>query len=127
MRLIRIEIEEFGKLTDLSLTLGEGMNLIEGKNESGKSTLLAFLRFALYGFPRRNSEGGEERDKRLSWRNRRAAGSLTLEFEGEEYRITRSFLLRGTAAREMPSESLTVVRVSDGGRYGGGSIARRER
>ena len=116
MRLIRIEIEEFGKLTDLSLTLGEGMNLIEGKNESGKSTLLAFLRFALYGFPRRNSEGGEERDKRISWRSRRAAGSLTLEFEGEAYRITRSFLLRGTAAREMPSESLTVVRVSDGGR-----------
>ena len=114
MRFIKMEIEEFGKLTDFSLTLGEGLNLVEGKNESGKSTLLAFLRFALYSFPRRNSEGGDERDKRLSWRNRRAAGSLTLSHGGEEYRITRTFTVRGTAAREVPSESLSVVRISDG-------------
>lgn len=114
MRFLKIEIEEFGKLSDFSLTLDEGLNLIEGRNESGKSTLLAFLRFALYSFPRRNSEGGDERDKRLSWKNRRAAGSLTLLFGDEEYRITRTFTVRGTATREVPSETLSVVRLSDG-------------
>ena len=66
MRILKIEIEEFGKLRDLVLEPCEGLTLIEGENESGKSTLLAFLRFALYGFPRRGGADGDERDKRLS-------------------------------------------------------------
>ena len=114
MRIERIDIEEFGKLSDLSLELTNGLTLIEGKNESGKSTLLAFLRFALYGFPRRNSLDGEERDKRLSWSGKRAAGSLTLCVDGERYRITRRFLVRGTKIRESASEELTVLSLSDG-------------
>ena len=66
MRILKIEIEEFGKLSDRLFLLGEGMNLIEGANESGKSTLLAFIRFIFYGFPRKSGADGEEREKRLS-------------------------------------------------------------
>ena len=114
MRITRIEIEEFGKLKDLSMIPGEGMNLIEGANESGKSTLLAFLRFVLYGFPRRSGPDGEERDRRLSWENRRAAGYLLLHTAHGEYRITRTAFLRGSAAREIASEELSVLSLSDG-------------
>ena len=41
MRFVKIEIEEFGKLNDALFLLGEGVNLFEGANESGKSTILA--------------------------------------------------------------------------------------
>ena len=61
MKFLVAEIEEFGKLEHRRFTFGEGMNLIEGENESGKSTLLAFFRFIFYGFPRRNAAGGDER------------------------------------------------------------------
>ena len=41
----------FGKLDHRSLSFSSGLNIIEAPNESGKSTLLAFLRVMLYGFP----------------------------------------------------------------------------
>ncbi|MBR6727594.1 MAG: AAA family ATPase [Clostridia bacterium] len=114
MRILKIEIEEFGKLRDLVLEPCEGLTLIEGENESGKSTLLAFLRFALYGFPRRGGADGDERDKRLSWGRRTAAGQLTLETAEDRFRIVRRAYLRGSAARETLAEELSVVRLSDG-------------
>lgn len=111
MKFLVAEIEEFGKLEHRRFTFGEGMNLIEGENESGKSTLLAFFRFIFYGFPRRNAAGGDERDKRLSFRTRRAAGSLTFTCGGETYRVFRAV----TAKNERETtETLSVTEEPEG-------------
>ena len=109
MRILRIEIEEFGKLANREFVLGEGINLFEGANESGKSTLLAFLRFAFYGFPRKGGADGEEREKRLSWKNHRVAGKLYLESEQGEFCIFRAVTRQGNATRESFSEQLCVT------------------
>lgn len=114
MRIVRIEIEEFGKLKGLCLEPAAGLTLIEGENESGKSTLLAFLRFAFYGFPRRGGADGEERDKRLSWSGKLAAGQLTLVTAEGTFRIARRAYLRGRTAREALTEDLTVLRLPEG-------------
>ena len=111
MKFLTAEIEEFGKLERRRFVFGEGMNLIEGENESGKSTLLAFFRFLFYGFPRRNAAGGDEREKRLSFRTRRAAGSLTFTCRGETYRIFRAV----TAKNEREAtETLSVTGEPEG-------------
>ena len=39
----------FGKLQGRSLELGDGLNIIEAPNETGKSTWCAFLLSILYG------------------------------------------------------------------------------
>jgi uncharacterized protein YhaN len=114
MRLVSIEIEEFGKLQNCSFELDPGLNLFEGPNESGKSTLLAFLRFALYGFPRRVGPDGEERERRLSWQGHRAGGKLTLELAGEQYCISRRVTRQGASERESYSEQLRVTEVLTG-------------
>ena len=114
MRLLKIEIEEFGKLSDALFLFGEGMNLIEGANESGKSTLLAFIRFVLYGFPRKMGAEGEEREKRLSWQAGRAAGRLVLRTDAGDFSIFRSVTRQGSAARESFGETLLVTSLSDG-------------
>jgi len=114
MRIRKIEIDSFGKLHGLVLEPGAGITLIEGENESGKSTLLAFLRFVLYGFPRKGSPDGEEREKRLSWQDRTAAGRLTVESGGEQYRILRRCYMRGNAQRATLSEELSVIALSKG-------------
>ena len=54
----RIHIASFGTLEDRELTFGTGINIIEGENESGKTTIAAFLRFLFYGF-----SGEEEREQ----------------------------------------------------------------
>ncbi len=48
-----IFIDGFGCFHNFSLkNLTPGINVIKGKNEAGKSTLLSFIRFTFFGYPR---------------------------------------------------------------------------
>jgi len=48
-----LHIDGFGIFQDFSLALpGKGIQVIVGNNEAGKSTLLKFLRYTLFGYPR---------------------------------------------------------------------------
>ncbi len=107
MKIKELYIDVFGGLKDRRLTLTDGLNLIQGENESGKSTIMLFIKFMLYGLPRK---GNEERDRSVSRQEHCARGSMTLFHEEEEYRIERSFVegIRGG------SEKLIVYRLSDG-------------
>lgn len=114
MKFLSAEIEEFGKLSGKRFTFGPRMNLIEGPNESGKSTLLAFLRFALYGFPRATRPEGDERERRLSWQGQRAAGKLTLETEDGIFSIARSITRQGNSEHATYAEQLLVTELESG-------------
>ncbi len=91
MKIKEISIIQFGKLRNLTISPSEGMNVIFGQNESGKSTLLAFIKFVLYGLARRSpSIPVGERERAISWGSGTAAGSLTVEdADGRIYRIER--------------------------------------
>ncbi len=56
MRIKQIGIKNFGIFTNFTLDLTQGMNFILGENEAGKSTLLAFIRWVLFGFPKGKTE-----------------------------------------------------------------------
>ncbi len=45
----RIYIDSFGALRAKELTFDAGLNIIEGENECGKTTVAAFIRFIFYG------------------------------------------------------------------------------
>lgn len=106
MKLIRAEIIEFAAFKNRTFEFSEGLNIIEGYNESGKSTLLAFIRFMLYGFGGRSTQSGEpgERDKYLSWSGRRAAGTLTVQARGKVWRIEREGSMSPSSRGESYSE-----------------------
>src|SRR2546428_10204776 len=56
MRIEGWQIEGFGVFRDWEVRgLSPGLTVFLGPNEAGKSTLLAFLRGALFGFPGRRS------------------------------------------------------------------------
>lgn len=80
-----IHIISFGKLQDFRLDLSGGINIIEGGNESGKSTVSAFIKFMFYGLA---PEAGE-RARSISWQSATAAGTLTLRDGESLYRIER--------------------------------------
>lgn len=92
MKIKEINIIQFGKFSETVIRLEGGLNVIRGDNESGKSTLLGFIKFALYGVGRKNpSVTVGERERAISWKTGIAAGSLTVEDEsGKTYRIERS-------------------------------------
>ena len=49
MKIEKIKINSFGKLENKEYNLSENINLIYGKNEAGKSTLLKFIQNTFYG------------------------------------------------------------------------------
>ena len=70
----KIVIKSFGRINDMTLEFSDGVNVIEGENESGKSTIAAFIRYMLYGFTDDTDEGLSERKKRISWESGMAHG-----------------------------------------------------
>ena len=59
----RIEIISFGKFKNKIIDFSDGLNVIYGDNESGKSTVISFIYSMLYGF-------GDNRGKTLSLREK---------------------------------------------------------
>lgn len=111
MKLIRAEIVEFGGLRDRVFEFGKGMNIIEGYNESGKSTLLAFIKFMLYGLPPKTGalSDPEGRERCLSRTGGRAAGSLTVEACNHVWRIEREGVMTHTARGESYNEKPVLI------------------
>ena len=60
-----IKINGFGKHSNWELNFAEGVNVISGGNESGKSTVVAFIRAMLYGLSGRGAQN--ERKKFQPW------------------------------------------------------------
>ena len=92
MKIIEANIIQFGKFRERIFTFEDGFNIVKGDNESGKSTLLGFIKFVLYGVGRKNPNVViGERERALSWNVGIAAGSLVVEdVDGKKYRIERS-------------------------------------
>lgn len=80
-----IYIGSFGKLSDIKLDFSDGVNIIEGENESGKSTICGFIKFMFYGLGPKS----EEKLRYISWQTACASGTLTFSDAGHRYRIER--------------------------------------
>lgn len=91
----------FGSLKNVSLDLTSGMNIVEGRNESGKSTFGDLIRFIFYGF-----SGKADRENHLSFSTGIAEGSAIINCGGKRYRIER----RCVGAKD----SLSVIDLDDG-------------
>ena len=87
----KIDVKSFGLLKDTVLEFSESVNVIEGENESGKSTIAAFIKYMLFGFDSPEGEAGiSERTRRINWDTGIAQGSMTVRVRGKRYHISRS-------------------------------------
>ncbi|HHW25103.1 MAG TPA: AAA family ATPase [Clostridiales bacterium] len=84
MQIESIHIVSFGGLRNFTLELSSGLSVIEGPNESGKSTIAAFIKFMLYGFSSK-----DERALHTSWDGEAAEGSMVIIHNNSRYRIGR--------------------------------------
>ncbi|MCR4605303.1 MAG: AAA family ATPase [Eubacterium sp.] len=93
MKLISCHIQNFGKISDLSLDFSDGLNSIREDNGWGKSTLGAFIRAMFYGFEgeRKRDVLENERKRYKPWQGGVFGGSLKFEISGKAYEITREF------------------------------------
>lgn len=82
-----LHIGDFGGTKNRDITFADRINIIEGRNESGKSTLASFIRFMLYGFSDKS-----QRQRYYSWGTRAASGTMTVVSGGMRYRIEREHI-----------------------------------
>ena len=84
----------FGKFEDKKIELQDGINLIYGVNEGGKSTITNFIDGIFYGFSR-DSLARKVRDelfeKSRPWTSNLYRGYIILNDGEEDYRISRDF------------------------------------
>ena len=73
----------------LSLIHISGLNIIEAPNESGKSTLLAFLRVMLYGFPPRERGAMADKNRYAPWSLSPMRGTLALTCQKGDITLQR--------------------------------------
>ncbi len=97
----------------MTLEFSERVNVIEGENESGKSTIAAFIRYMLYGFT--DSEGEvSEREKRINWQSGLAQGSMYVRVGGKRYVINRSTVPADDSDRPTYREESSIIDAETG-------------
>ena len=104
MKILSLRVEQFKKFDDAVMVgdFGDGLNLIAGPNETGKSTLLLALRAAL--FERHGAKTQAVKDF-SPHHVTGARPTVTLAFEtgGERYLLEKKFLKRPSARLETAS------------------------
>ncbi len=93
MKFRNIKINGFGNLIDKEYEFKDSINLIQGKNESGKSTMMGFLNsmfFGLYKTRKKNEISDDIRYK--PWNHSEFSGLIRYELDnGEVYTVFRDF------------------------------------
>ena len=93
MKINKIKINSYGKLKEKEINLKDGINIIYGKNESGKSTLLKFIVNSFYGISK-NKKGQEYSDfeKYTPWIGEEFSGKIEYELNNKnKYEVYRDF------------------------------------
>jgi len=96
MKIRKIKVNGFGNLENKEIEFKDGINIIQGRNESGKSTLLKFIPGMLYGL-NRNKSGKDipDYESYTPWNIEDFSGTLEYELDDSEtYEIFRKFKRR---------------------------------
>ncbi|MDO4788522.1 MAG: AAA family ATPase [Johnsonella sp.] len=95
MRLLELHINGFGKFKNTDIRFSEGVNIIYGYNETGKSTIHSFIRAMFYGMERGRGRARKHDiwSKYEPWEQGSAYGGMIKVLKGGEvFRIERDFL-----------------------------------
>ena len=93
MKINKLKINSYGKLKEKEINLENGINLIYGENEAGKSTLIKFIINSFYGISK-NKKGKEisDTEKYTPWVGEEFSGKLEYQLDNNEtFEIFRDF------------------------------------
>ena len=93
MKINKLKINSYGKLKEREIDLKNGINIIYGKNEAGKSTLIKFIVNSFYGISK-NKKGKDisDYDKYKPWIGEEFSGKVEYELDNKnKYEIYRDF------------------------------------
>ena len=117
MQINELLLKNFGKFHDRQIDLDEGINLIHGENESGKSTIHTFIRGMLFGIERGRGRAAQNDTFSIyePWENPNYySGILKFKSGEKHFRIERNFDKYSKKAELICEEDGEVLSVEDG-------------
>ena len=109
MNIKELKINGFGKLNNKQLFLKQGINVLKGGNESGKSTIVKFILSSFYGASK-NKNGKEISDieKYRPWNTENYSGKIVYSLDNDrEYEIYRDFKKKNPIIYDESKEDIT--------------------
>lgn len=97
MKIKNLKINGYGKLKNKNINF-EKINIIYGKNESGKSTILNFIINILYNISKnKNGKSLSDYDKYLPWNENEFSGKISYMLDNnKKYQVFRNFNKKDT-------------------------------
>ena len=89
-----VQLTAFGKFHNKRIPFSDGLQVLYGANEAGKSTIQLFFRVMLYGVPNQRKSSTvvlRDRERIIPWGERNAVGVLKLAVDGRQIEIHRRF------------------------------------
>lgn len=94
MKLIELNIMNFGQFKNKNILLEDNFTLIQGRNESGKTTVVKFIEGMFYGFVKPHLKSlrfSEDYYKYKPWTSDKYEGSIVFIYNLNKYRLYRDF------------------------------------
>ncbi|MBR2500607.1 MAG: AAA family ATPase, partial [Clostridia bacterium] len=121
----KIEIVSFGKFKDYTLDLEDGINVLFGENEAGKSTICTFIYAMFYDLPTSKQKYTLREDLRkryTPWSGEQMEGSVWFSHKDKKYVLKRKIgkTPKGSKVQLLDAETweeITDERKEEPGRF----------
>lgn len=115
MKIHNIKINGYGSIKNKEINLNDKINIIYGKNESGKSTIFKFILNMLYGASK-NKKGKDisDFDRYKPWYTEEFSGKIEYSLDnGEFYNVYREFKKKSPIIYDKNGEDITNKYIVD--------------
>ncbi len=111
MKIKNLKVNGFGKLENKELEFSNGINVISGQNESGKSTLLKFITCMFYGASKnKNGKQIPDFEKYKPWKTEEYSGKISYELDnGQSYEVFREFKKKSPVIYNEAKDDITKM------------------
>lgn len=94
MKIKELNIISYGSITNKKIVFSDGMNIVFGGNEAGKTTIRHFIFHMFFGGTTSSSKRTiykKEFEKYRPWSGNKFEGSMVVNFQGVDYLFQRNF------------------------------------
>ena len=101
MKINKIQINSFGKFNNFEIILDNNFQIIYGKNEAGKSTIMEFIKIMLYSRRNGDTTGKDDkilRAKYMPWTGtQELSGAIEFSHNNSDYKLQKKIDLNSVS------------------------------
>lgn len=91
MKINNINLISYGKFENKEVSFSDGLNIVKGSNEAGKSTILSFIKAMIFGYSGRGSVTANDRKHYMPWNKNILSGTMDATLDnGKTVKISRT-------------------------------------